>query len=199
MSTRIRLASPADAPQINGIYAPFCTDTPVSFEVEAPSLEDMQARIAKVLNRYPWLVCERDREVLGYVYAIPFHERAAYVWSTTTTVYIRQDLRRSGVGAALYTSLFRILELQGFHSALAGITLPNIASVGLHQALGFQPAGIYRNVGYKLGAWHDVAWMQLQLRQPSASAPPVPMGIDQAQRQPWWNEALTAGQPRLRA
>jgi L-amino acid N-acyltransferase YncA len=144
------------------------------------------------------LVCERDREILGYVYAGPFHERAAYVWSATTTVYIRHDLRRSGVGVGLYTSLFRILKLQGFFNALAGITLPNPASVGLHRSLGFESAGVYPKIGYKAGAWHDVEWLQLRLNPAQDVEPRPPIWIDEAQRQPWWNEALSAGLPRVR-
>jgi phosphinothricin acetyltransferase len=198
MSTCFRLASPADADQINRIYAPFCTDSPVSFEVQPPSLEEMQARIVKVLRRYPWLVCEHDGEVLGYVYAGAFHERAAYVWSVTTTVYIRDDLRRSGVGAGLYTSLFQILRLQGFCNALAGISLPNPASIGLHRSLGFETAGIYRKIGYKTGSWHDVEWLQLKLNPAEDTEPRPPCWIGEAQQQPWWDEALNAGLHRVR-
>jgi L-amino acid N-acyltransferase YncA len=193
MSTRFRLATPADAAEINGIYGHYCLNTPISFEVETPSLENMQGRIAKITQRYPWIVCERHGEILGYVYAMPFHERAAYIWSVTTSVYIRSELHRSGVGRGLYASLFRVLALQGFHNALAGITLPNPASIGLHQSLGFVRAGVYPSIGYKLGSWYDVEWMQLELQPPSASAPPSPMWIDEAQRQPWWTTALHAG------
>ena len=198
MSTCFRLAAPADADQINLIYAPICANSPISFEIQAPTREEMQARIVKTLDRYPWLVCEHDREVLGYVYAGVFNERAAYIWSVMTTVYIRADLRRSGVGAGLYTSLFEILRRQGFYNAMAGITLPNPASVGLHRSLGFESAAIYRNVGYKAGAWHDVEWLQLQLNPPQNAEPRQPCRLDEAQRQPWWDEALNAGLERVR-
>lgn len=196
MTTRFRLAEPADAEQINRIYAPFCTDSVVSFEVQPPSLEEMQSRIAKVRARYPWLVCERGDEVLGYVYAGQHHERAAYLWTVVTTVYIRQDLRRSGVGAGLYTSLFSILRLQGFCNAVAGITLPNAASLGLHRRLGFQTIGVYQKIGYKAGAWHDVEYMQLRLCD---DAPPqTPCWLPEAVKQPWWHAALHSGLPHLR-
>lgn len=196
MTTRIRLAEPADAEQIQRIYAPFCTDSAVSFEVQPPSVEELQARITKVLARYPWLVCERAGEVLGYVYAGQHHERAAYLWSVVTTVYIRQDLRRSGIGAGLYTSLFRILRLQGFCNAVAGVTLPNPASLGLHRRLGFETVGIYRQIGYKAGSWHDVEYMQLRLSDDQPPQPPC--WLPEAVRQPWWNEALGSGLAHVR-
>jgi phosphinothricin acetyltransferase len=164
MSPQIRLASEDDADQVRAIYAPFCADdSPVSFEVVPPSVEEMKGRIARTLDHFPWLVCEAAEEILGYVYAGPHSERAAYRWSVNTAIYIRPGRRRSGVGRALYASLFAVLRLQGYVNAYAGSTLPNPGSVGLHTAMGFEPVGVYRGVGYKAGAWHDVAWWQLAL------------------------------------
>ena len=135
----------------------------------------MRGRLAKVLEPYPWLVCEDGGEVLGYVYATQHRERAAYRWSVDTSVYVRQGRQRRGVGRALYTSLLAVLPLQGYVNAYAGATLPNPASVGLHEAMGFQPVGVYRQVGFKYGAWHDVAWFQRPL-QPRRDRRPLPGG-----------------------
>jgi L-amino acid N-acyltransferase YncA len=163
MTAVIRLVCEEDAEQIAQIYAPFVKDTPVSFELEPPTPSQMRQRVNQVLECLPWLVCESAGHVMGYVYASPHRSRPAYQWSVDVTVYIHQGHHRSGVGRALYTSLFQLLRLQGFYNAYAGITLPNAASVGLHEALGFEPVGIYRAVGYKHGAWHDVGWWHLPL------------------------------------
>ncbi len=170
MTAIIRLATEADAEQIAALYAPIVTDTVISFEIEPPDAEETRHRIAAILERYPWLVCERGEEILGYVYAGQHRARAAYQWSVDTTVYIRASCRRTGVGRALYTALLDVLPLQGFYNAYAGITLPNPGSVGLHEALGFEPVGIYRQVGFKFGRWHDTGWWQRSLQPRSAPA-----------------------------
>src|SRR5262249_49535543 len=130
---------------------------------ELPTVEEMRRRIVDLLPHWPWLVCEQEGKILGYVYASQHRSRAAYRWSTDVSVYIDEQFHRLGIGRGLYSSLFAILTLQGFYNAYAGITLPNPASVGLHEALGFQAVGVYRAVGFKLGAWHDVGWWQLVL------------------------------------
>jgi phosphinothricin acetyltransferase len=193
----IRLATEADAEPILEIYAPFCRDSPVSFEMREPTVEEVRQRIAKTLKSLPWLVVEEDGLVLGYAYASPHRERAAYVWSVDVSVYIREGLRLRGLGRALYTSLFALLRLQGFANALAGTTLPNPGSVGLHQAMGFQPVGVYRDIGFKCGAWHDVAWWQLALRDPSPEPEP-PRSLSSVLGSPPWDEAIRAGLALLR-
>ena len=197
MRAHIRLAIDSDAEQIQAIYAPIVRDTAISFETEAPSVKEMRERILGKQGHFPWLVCELDHELLGYVYAGSHRERAAYQWSVDVTAYVSAARRRSGVGRALYTSLFRILVLQGFYSAFAGITLPNAGSTGLHTSLGFQPVGVYRNVGYKLGAWHDVSWWYLPLQAP-ANAPAAPSSSAAVQASPAWEEALSSGLPLLK-
>src|ERR1700692_933548 len=134
MPMTIRLANPDDAQHIQAIYAPYCF-TPISFEAEPPTPQEMRGRIEKTLEQYPWLVCEESGEILGYVYAARHRERAAYRWSVDTTVYVKQTQHRRGLGSILYTSLFSVLPLQGYVNAYAGVTLPNPASVGLHQAM----------------------------------------------------------------
>jgi L-amino acid N-acyltransferase YncA len=198
MSTTIRVACPEDAEAILAIYTPIVRETAISFEVEPPTYVEMHERIATTLRRLPWLVCERQGEVLGYVYASPHRARAAYQWSVDVSVYIHAKARRTGMGRALYHALFQLLSLQGFYQCFAGITLPNPASVGLHEALGFQPVGVYQAVGYKLGGWHDVGWWQRAL-QPRPSLPTPPTAFEVLwQASTAWEAALHAGMQLLR-
>jgi L-amino acid N-acyltransferase YncA len=194
----LRLATVADAAGVRAIYAPIVAETAISFEVEPPTVETMRARIAATLAAFPWIVCEHGGEVAGYAYASAHHERAAYRWAVDVSVYVHEAARRRGVGRACYTALFRLLALQGFHAAYAGITLPNPASVALHEALGFEPVGVYRDVGFKLGAWHDVGWWQRRLRERAApAAPPSPLAA--VEGSPAWAAAFAAGAALLAA
>jgi len=194
----IRLATERDAKTVADIYAPNVTDTVISFESEPPGAEEMRRRIEATLERYPWLVCEHRGRALGYAYAGAHGSRAAYQWSVDVSVYVRGEAHRTGVGRALYTSLFAALKVQGFYNAFAGATLPNPASVGLHEAMGFRPVGVYRGTGYKMGAWHDVGWWHLPLRElvpdpdPPADLPSV-LGSEE------WDAALAKGLPLLRS
>jgi phosphinothricin acetyltransferase len=197
MAVTIRLASESDAEQIRAIYAPYVTHTAISFELELPAVEEMRRRIVDILPHWPWLVCEQGREILGYAYASRHRSRAAYQWSADVSVYVDERCHRLGIGCALYSSLFAILARQGFYNAYAGITLPNAASVALHESLGFQPVGVYHAVGYKLGAWHDVGWWQLVL-QPHALPPDPPKELSVVGASPEWEAALARGLPRLR-
>jgi len=191
MPPTIRLATLDDADQVQAIYAPYC-HTPISFESEPPRVEEMRGRLAKVLGHYPWLLCEDGGEVVGYTYATQHRERAAYRWSVDTTVYVRQGRQRRGIGRALYTSLLAVLPLHGYLNAYAGVTLPNPASVGLHEAMGFQPVGVYRQVGFKCGTWYDVAWYQRQL-QPRPVEPPPPRPLEEVRDTEAWVKALGSG------
>lgn len=156
-----------DAQVIADIYAPYCA-TPISFELVAPSAGEMADRIERLSATYPWLVYEDERQLCGYAYASPHHERQAYRWSVNVSVYIRDSARRRGIGRSLYQQLFSDLREQRFINAYAGITLPNESSVGLHEALGFHLVGVYEQVGFKCGQWHDVAWYGLRLQAPQA-------------------------------
>lgn len=169
----IRLARASDAPRIAEIYAPHVTDRPTSFEMDPPDATTMAGRIAAVLRQWPWLVWDDGAGAIAYAYASAHAERIAYQWSVNVSVYVDAAQQRRGLGRALYVRLFEILRAQGAYSAFAGITLPNAASVGLHAALGFEHVGVFRNAGHKLGAWHDVAWMGLALRQPDGNAAPA--------------------------
>jgi len=192
MSAEIRLATVADAQAIVDIYGPFCDGTPTSFEVVAPAADDMAGRIARITARLPWLVLDDDGAIAGYAYASPHRERMAYQWAVDLAVYVHADFRRFGVGRALYTALFDLLRLQNYFRGYGGITLPNPGSVGLHEAMGFTLVGVYRSVGYKLGAWHDVAWYALSL-QPDRLDPPAPRPLAEVRDAPGWREALDRG------
>jgi phosphinothricin acetyltransferase len=157
--------------------------------VEPPTAEQMAARIATTLTYAPWLVLERDGQVVGYVYASKHRERAAYQWSVDVSAYTDPRFQRQGIGAALYRTLFALLRVQGFYAAHAGITLPNPPSVAFHEALGFRPIGVYPQVGYKLGAWRDVGWWQLAL-QPRPAVPTPPLNLAEAQRLPAFQTIL---------
>jgi phosphinothricin acetyltransferase len=156
----VRDAVPEDAHRCAAIYAPYVRDTAISFETDPPTAEEMAARIADAQRAHAWLVLEVDGEVIGYAYGGPFMARAAYRWSATVSVYLETGRRRSGAGRTLYEALFQRLAARGFRVLLAGVTLPNEPSEGLHRALGFEPAGVYRRVGWKHGRWRDVAWFQ---------------------------------------
>jgi phosphinothricin acetyltransferase len=174
----IRIAAPSDAAAITAIYAPIVRDTAVSFELEPPSTEEMRRRIVSTLKSLPWLVSvDAGGSVNGYVYASKHRERAAYQWSVDVTAYVREDSRGQGLGRRLYAELFRELVRLGYFQAFAGIALPNDASIALHESMGFEPLGVYRKVGFKLGAWRDVGWWQKQLSQPT-SEPASPRARD---------------------
>ena len=170
---KIRTATLDDAAAVAAIYAPVVQHTTISFETEPPDAAEMRARIEKTLACLPWLVAEDEAgAVCGYAYASKHRERAAYQWSVDTTVYVREGMRGRGVGRALYEKLLPLLAEQGYFQAFAGIALPNAGSVGLHEALGFEALGVYRNVGFKNGAWRDVGWWQKSLRPLEMPAPP---------------------------
>ena len=188
----IRMADPGDAAEVAAIYRPYVTDAVTSFELDPPGTDEMAGRIQAVLALAPWLVCAgADGHLQGYAYASRHHERAAYRWSVDVAVYISAAHHRRGVGRALYETLFALLRLQGFYVAHAGITLPNAGSVGLHEALGFQPVGVYPAVGWKFGAWQDVGWWRLPL-QDLVPAPAPPLSLAEAQFLPAWPAALRA-------
>lgn len=193
----IRLADARDAAAVAAVYRPFVDSTVISFETEPPDEREMRGRILDTLETFPWLVYESDGAVVGYAYATKHRVRAAYRWSVDTAVYIDAAHHRRGIGRGLYASLFAILAQQRYVNAYAGITLPNPASVGLHEAAGFQPVGIYRQVGHKLGAWHDVGWWELALRdRPKEPEEPTPFPAMPAR--PDWPALVSTGLALIR-
>jgi phosphinothricin acetyltransferase len=188
----IRLATLGDAAAVAAIYAPYCDGSAVSFEQTAPTPAHMADRIATVAARRPWIVLEDNGAVVGYAYAAPHNDRWAYRWSVNTAIYIRGTHHRRGAGRALYAALFDLLRHLGYYRAVAGITLPNPASVGLHESVGFELVGVYRDIGYKLGAWRDVAWYQAAI-QPVPPEPPEPRAIGDVHGTAEWHDAVTRG------
>ncbi len=173
-SSMVRIASISDAAAIQGIYGPMVERTSISFELEPPTVEEMAHRIESTLPKYPYLVAEREGLVVGYAYASQHRAREAYQWSVDVTVYVAPEAHRSGIARALYARLIPVLERQGFHTAYAGIALPNEGSVGLHEALGFEHLGTYTEVGFKQGKWHDVGYWRKRLNSATSPGPIVP-------------------------
>ena len=193
----IRLAREEDAAAMLAIYAPYVRDTAISFETEPPCEEEFRQRVRATLEVGLWLLCESGGSMLGYAYGGRFHPRRAYQWTVEVTAYVRADHHRKGVGLGLYTSLLGCLALQGFRGAIGVIALPNPASVGLHERMGFAPAGVLRAVGYKHGRWHDVGWWQLEL-QPLDPPEGAPRTVAEVVALLEWRSALERGLARLR-
>jgi L-amino acid N-acyltransferase YncA len=167
---RVRCASTEDAEACAAIYAPYVLQTAITFEDRPPPAAEMAGRIASACDSHAWVVLEQGGRVVGYAYGGRFNARAAYRWACEVSVYVELGRRRTGAGRALYGRLLDRLAARGFCMVVAGMTLPNEASVGLHRAMGFEPVGVFRRIGYKHGRWHDVAWMQREL----AAAPEAP-------------------------
>jgi L-amino acid N-acyltransferase YncA len=155
----IRNANIDDAAAVLGIYQPYIETTATTFETTVPSVEEFAGRIETNTEKYPWLVAEEDGKVIGYAYASKHRERKAYQWSVEASVYVLEDHHGKGIAKELYSKLFDILQQCGYVNVYAGITLPNAKSHSFHRKMGFEPIGIYKNIGYKLGKWHDVAWL----------------------------------------
>jgi L-amino acid N-acyltransferase YncA len=166
---RIRVATEDDAEDLAAIYEPHVSQGIASFEESAPTADVMRGRIVKLAGVFPWLVADDDGEVLGYAYADRFRERTAYRWAVETTVYVAKAAQRRGVARLLYAALLDILRRQGFTQAIAAISLPNDASIQLHELAGFRRAGVYRQVGWKQGRWVDVGLWQVELQKPGPS------------------------------
>jgi phosphinothricin acetyltransferase len=173
-SPQVRDATTADAAACAAIYAPYVTGTAITFETVPPDPGEMAERIAAALRTHAWLVLTEDDRIVGYAYGGPYKARAAYRWSCEVSVYLAPGRRRTGAGRTLYEALFARLVSRGYRTAVAGMTLPNDASVGLHRALGFEPVGVYRRIGWKHGEWHDVAWTQRRLA-PAEDPPAEPV------------------------
>jgi L-amino acid N-acyltransferase YncA len=161
--TAVRSATAGDAAAVAAIYEPYVLETAITFETEPPGAGEMAERIAGALEAHAWLVLEDAGRVCGYAYGGTFRSRAAYRFSTEVSVYVERGRARTGAGRALYGALLDRLGERGFRTAVAGMTVPNAASEGLHLAMGFERVGTFTEIGYKFGAWHDVAWFQRRL------------------------------------
>lgn len=162
---KLRLAAPDDCDAILDIYRPYVEDTSITFELETPTHDEFSARMSDIMRFFPYLVAERDGEVIGYAYAHFLHERAAYRFNAELSVYLKRGCTGDGVGSKLYSALIELLRAQGFRKLYAIVTMPNAASDALHRRFGFEPIIRFANQGFKLGEWHDVEWYELVLRQ----------------------------------
>lgn len=159
----IRLIQEPDLDEVLNIYKYYVDNTVISFEYEAPTKEEYLQRIKTNSSNYAWLVCVKGTEIVGFAYGSTHRYRTAYQWSPESTIYIKHQFHSKGIGKILYKTLFEILKLQGYFHVFAGIAIPNNKSVALHQSLGFEEIGTFKNVGYKLGNWHSTQWFQLNL------------------------------------
>ena len=159
---RLRFASCNDAGKLLDIYSKYI-DTPITFEYTLPSTEEFRERISNIISFYPYIVCEKDDEPIGYAYAHRHMERVAYQWNAELSVYIKKNFTSKGLGKILYSALMEILKLQGIRTVYGCVTVPNEKSEALHTGLGFRQIGIYLNAGYKNGEWRDVRWYEKQI------------------------------------
>lgn len=176
----VRLAAPEDAAALLAIYAPYVEKTAITFEYGVPSPQAFAGRIARTLERYPYLIAEADGRPAGYAYAGPFQERAAYGWAAETSVYVRRDAKRQGVGGALYRVLERCLAAQGILNLNACIACPagedpylDQNSIDFHRHMGYRPVGEFRQCGCKFGRWYNMVWMEKHIGPHPADPPPA--------------------------
>ncbi len=164
----IRPATIQDAQAMLDIYAPFVLNSVISFELEVPKLATFAEKITSTTQRYPWLVAEQDDAVIGYAYASPFRERAAYDLTAESSIYVLPDFHSKkiegvSIAARLYDALFTELQKSGFKQIIGVITSPNRVSENFHTKMGFKSIGIFSAIGFKFGHWHDVHFMQKPL------------------------------------
>lgn len=176
----IRMATLEDAKALQAIYAPYVEQTAISLEYTAPTVEEFRERMVQILQRYPYLVAQRQGEIVGYAYAKPFHERAAFAWEVEATVYVRQDQKKTGIGKKLYENLERILAAQNIQGVNVSIAYPEVEdeyltrnSVEFHHYMGYELAARFRNSGYKFGRWYDLVWMKKQIGTYEVQPPEV--------------------------
>ena len=166
----LRVATVDDAAALLNIYAPYVTDTAITFEYDVPELDDFKGRIEHTLKKYPYFVAVCAGQIVGYAYASPFHPRAAYGWSAEASIYVRRDMKRMGLGRTLYSALEDALKAQGILNINACIACPEIDdeyltrnSIGFHEHLGYRMVGEFHKCGYKFGRWYNMVWMEKML------------------------------------
>ncbi|MEO1816389.1 MAG: N-acetyltransferase family protein [Acetobacterium sp.] len=161
----IRIARESDTEELLAIYAPYVTETAITFEYTVPTHAEFRDRMTKTLMKYPYLVAVQEAEILGYTYASEFKNRAAYDWAVETTIYVKQDSRKSGVGKKLYRALEEVLKQQHICNLYACIAYPNPGSIGFHEYLGYQTIGHFSKCGYKFETWYDMIWMEKMIAE----------------------------------
>jgi L-amino acid N-acyltransferase YncA len=173
MSISIRPVKISDADFCLGLYSKYVVGSAVSFELEVPSQEEFSNRIDTISKRFPYLIAEENEHRVGYAYASAYRDRLAYQWNVEVSIYVEEQNKKSGVATALYTQLFSELESIHICKAFAVIALPNDASVGFHNKMGFEKFATYKNVGFKLNQWHDVLWMEKTIQSPETPTTPL--------------------------
>ena len=166
MAASIRFVRPDDAEALAAIYAPYVEHTAITFEYDPPTPEEFRRRMEAIQRRYPYLAAEEDGVILGYCYAAPYKGRAAYDWAAETSIYVRRDIHRQGLGKRLYAVLEDLLRAQGIRDMLACIALPEpedefltLDSIRFHTAMGFREIARFQNIGNKFGRWYHMVWM----------------------------------------
>lgn len=179
-STKIRIATKQDAKKLVEIYAPYVEKTAITFEYEVPTVQEFERRIGHVLEKYPYLVAERNGEIVGYAYAGTFNERAAYDWAVETTVYVREDQKKTGVGRDLYAALEKALDMQNILNLNACIAYPEIEdayltknSVQFHEHMGYRFVGEFYKCGYKFDRWYNMVWMEKHIGEHKDNPPAI--------------------------
>ncbi len=176
----LRTARPSDAERLVEIYAPYVTDTAITFEYEVPSVEEFRSRIEKTLGKYPYIVAEQNGRIMGYAYASAFARRAAYNWSVELSIYLDMEIRRQGIGGRLYQAMEEILKEMHILNMNACISWPKAEdeyltknSVQFHEHMGFRLAGEFHDSGYKFGRWYNVVWMEKMIGDHPENPKPV--------------------------
>ena len=172
---RIRTARSKDAIELLEIYAPYVRETAVTYEYTVPSKEEFASRIRHTMEKYPYLVAEKDGEILGYAYAGAFHPRAAYAWDAEMSIYIKKDRKRSGIGKTLYEALEKLLAEQNILNVYACIACPEEEdeyltkdSIRFHERMGYRIVGEFRECAYKFGRWYGMVWMEKRIGKRTA-------------------------------
>lgn len=176
----LRIAAEKDAAELRNIYAPYVENTAITFEYVVPSVQEFEKRIKNTLSKYPYIVAEYNGELLGYAYAGSFHERAAYNWAVETSIYVKMDKKRMGIGSALYDALEKILKKQGILNLNACIAYTEKEDVHLtndsvyyHEKLGYSMVGRFHKCGYKFQHWYDMVWMEKSIGEHKENQSPI--------------------------
>lgn len=172
MGYTYRLANKNDVKYILDIYAPYITDTIVSFEVEVPSIDEFEKRFETISDEYPYIVCENKEKIIGFAYAHRYMDRSAYQWDAELSIYIDHTFQGKSIGQELYMKLFELLKLQNVINVYGCVTSPNPRSEALHLKLGFSKIGIFHNTGFKLNQWIDVVWFEKTIGEYSQKPSP---------------------------
>lgn len=175
----LRFAVPDDAAAIRSIYEPYVLNTAVTSEYYAPTEEEFRARITRTRERYPYIVAVKDGQIIGYIYASPLSPRHAYSWAAETSIYIRQNVRRTGAGSRLYKALSAICRKQNVLNLYARIAFADPedeflvnANARFHEAIGFRKAAEFHRVFHKFGRWYNAIWMEKLLGDHDEGAMP---------------------------